>query len=111
MWDTDNFDPYEEEEPWIPSDDPKGKKYKKKATEFIGYTYKPIEQPNSGLLNALLDLDNYKPPEFRDNLEYLQLEDANDRANSSRFMKKEKTDRLSKDMYATTALFSSSKKR
>ena len=39
----------------------KGKHYKKKNTEFIGYTYKPIEQPNSGLLKALVDLDNYKP--------------------------------------------------
>ena len=38
------------------------KKSKKKNTEFIGYTYKPIEPPNSGLLKALLDLDSYKPP-------------------------------------------------
>lgn len=61
MWDTDNFDPYEEDEPWIPTEDNKSKKYKKKTTEFIGYTYKPIEQPNSGLIKALVDLENYKP--------------------------------------------------
>lgn len=42
MWDTDNFDPYEEEEPWVPAEELKGKKYKKKTTEFIGYTFKPI---------------------------------------------------------------------
>ncbi len=73
MWDTDNFDPYEEEQPWIPTEEGKNKKYKKKTTEFIGYTYKPIEQPNSGLLKALLDLDSYKPVEFRNNLDYLHL--------------------------------------
>lgn len=97
VWDTDNFDPYEEEEPWIPSEELKGKKYKKKTTEFIGYTYKPIEETNSGLVKALVDLDSYKPPEFRDNLEYLQLEESTtDKANSTRFLKKEKTDRLNK---------------
>lgn len=32
VWDTDNFDPYEEEEPWIPVEDGKNKKYKKKTT-------------------------------------------------------------------------------
>ena len=32
VWDTDNFDPYEEEEPWIPIEEMKGKKYKKKIT-------------------------------------------------------------------------------
>lgn len=41
IWDTQNFDPYEEEEPWIP---PEGKaKGRKKNPEFIGYTYKPVE--------------------------------------------------------------------
>jgi hypothetical protein len=40
-WDTQNFDPYEESEPWVPSD-LKAQKGKKKNPEFIGYTYKPI---------------------------------------------------------------------
>jgi hypothetical protein len=32
-----------------------------------------MEQPNSGLIKALVDLDNYKPVEFRHNLDYLHL--------------------------------------
>ena len=82
-WDATNFDAFEQEEPWIPEDIPKSatkkkNKMKKKNTEFIGYTYKPIEAPNSGLLKALLDLENINEPVFlseeQKNLDYLQLE-------------------------------------
>ena len=74
----------------MPVEDGKGKKYKKKITEFIGYTYKPIEEPNSGLLKALIDLDNYKPS-AKSNLDYLQLEattTADEKSSSTRFLKK-----------------------
>ena len=75
----------------MPVEDGKGKKYKKKITEFIGYTYKPIEEPNSGLLKALIDLDSYKPSAAKSSLDYLQLEattTADEKSSSTRFLKK-----------------------
>lgn len=111
-WDTQNFDPYEEEEPWVPSD-LKAQKGKKKNPEFIGYTYKPIEESNSALVRALVDLDNYKPPASKP-LDYLQLErieNPNSHPLSANLFKKkeDKTDRVSKEFAATTALATAKK--
>ncbi len=117
-WDTANFDPYEEEEPWVPSETGM-KKIKKKNTEFIGYTYKPIENINSAMVKALVDLDHYKMPAMTSpstngNLDYLHLEkDAyfNYPMNSTNRFKKDKPERLNKDFYATTTLLSSANKK
>lgn len=51
-------------------------KGKKKNTQFIGYTYKPVQEVNSVLLKAILDLENYKIPQSNplSSLDYLQLE-------------------------------------
>lgn len=98
----------------MPSD-LKGQKGKKKNPEFIGYTYKPMEESNSALVRALVDLDNYKPPS-KPHLEYLQLERTEPAVNShplsaNLFKKKEdKTDRVSKEFAATTTLVSTAKK-
>ena len=98
-WDTQNFDPYEEEEPWYPTEQ-KGGKGKKKNPEFIGYTYKPMEENNSALVKALVDLDSYKPSTFTSpvgTLDYLQLESDHSNHSSihNRFKKKaDKTERI-----------------
>jgi hypothetical protein len=93
----------------VPSD-LKSQKGKKKNPEFIGYTYKPIEESNSALVRALIDLDNYKPPK-QHNLEYLQLERGLDHPNSANCFKKkeDKTERVSKEFLATTAAISAKK--
>ena len=55
----------------------KGVKGRKKNPEFIGYTYKPVQDTNSALVKALVDLDTVKPAPISlssNNLEYLQLE-------------------------------------
>lgn len=70
-----------------------------------------MEENNSALVRALVDLDNYKIPSISQlsNLEYLQLErDSDYQINSPNRFKKtqEKTDRISKEFAITTALSS-----
>jgi hypothetical protein len=64
------------------------------------------------LLKALLDLDNNKIPLIHDNLDYLGIDrNINDdyQINSINRFKKDKTDRINKEFYATTALFTNKK--
>jgi hypothetical protein len=114
-WDTQNFDQYEEEEPWYPSE-AKGIKGRKKNTEFIGYTYKPVNEVNSALVKALVDLDSYKTSsrqisEASSSLEYLQLEKNDFEFHSPNRFKKtqDKTDRFNKEYSATMAVLARKK--
>ena len=111
-WDTQNFDHYNEEEPWHPTEH-KSQKGKKKNPEFIGYTYKPIEEPNSALVKALIDLDSYKIPALtQSNLDYLQLEKDNTFKIDYRFKKAaDKTERVNKEIYMTTTVSSLAAKK
>ncbi len=70
-----------------------------------------MEENNSALVRALVDLENYKIPSISQlsNLEYLQLErDSDYQINSPNRFKKtqEKTDRISKEFAITTAVSS-----
>ena len=113
-WDTQNFDHYDEEEPWYPSEQKSQQKAKKKNPEFIGYTYKPMEEPNSALIKALVDLEHYKIPDFsQKNLDYLQLEqnNSNSYGNDTRFKKaSDKTERMNKEIYMTTTVAMTAKR-
>lgn len=56
--DTENFDKFEEEEPWIHNINKK----KRKDGNFVGFTYnRNDENVKSSLLAALLDLEALKP--------------------------------------------------
>ena len=57
---TENFDKFDEEEPYFPGQDQKQKKLgsRKLDMNFIGYTYKAdVENEKSMLVNVLKDLD------------------------------------------------------
>jgi hypothetical protein len=58
-----------------------------------------MEEPNSALVKALIDLDTYKLPQFtpQKNLDYLQLEREANPNLESRFKKAaDKTERMNK---------------
>lgn len=79
-----------------------------------------MEEPNSALVKALVDLDNYKMSEIRETntLDYLQLErDSTNTNNGSlnsvdnRFKKTfDKTERMNKEIYTTSSLGLTAKK-
>ena len=56
---AENFDKFDEEEPFLAGIDPKNKKGGRKLDlNFIGYTYKAdVENEKSMLVNVLKDLD------------------------------------------------------
>lgn len=109
-WDTQNFDPYDESEPWFPAEgSTKIAAKKKKNPEFIGYTYKPMEEPNSALVKALVDLDSYRVTQMNpiNHLDYLQPEPpSNDyQVNLGSFKKGiDKAERISKETFVARAL-------
>lgn len=64
-----------------------------------------MEESNSALLRALVDLDNYKPASRQPTLDYLQLE-RTDPPVSAFKKKEERTERVGKEFSTTTTISS-----
>ena len=96
----------------MPAEGSKAQSRKKNNPEFIGYTYKPMEEPTSALVKALVDLDSYRTPHLNpiNHIDYLQPEHSHNvntdyQINIASFKKgQDKAERISKEFFAASAL-------